>query len=113
MASAFEKIKAVADGLSIFSCPDVYTKGDKSEWITYNLADDHGAAFSDDLPAEFVADVQVHLFLPIDQNFIPKMHQIRAGLMGQGFTCPDITTMVEADTHLRHIVFECEIVEAQ
>ncbi len=108
--TTFEKIIAAIEPFGFPHAPDVYR--DKApRWFTYNYADDYGTDFSDDNPGEVIVSVQVHLFLPIDDDFINLKNKVRRALFGQGFTFPEITVMTEDDEKLRHIIFECDIIE--
>lgn len=106
--NTFEKIKYVAAGFSIPAYPDVNQEDDVERWITYNFSDDFGTDFADDVPQETIHQVQVHLFLPITENFLKLQQQIREKLFDAGFTYPEITVLTEDETKIRHIIFECE-----
>ena len=117
MATAFSAIKTA---LAIFGYPVHPGKyeGAAPRYFTYNYADNHGADFGDDRPSCDVADVQVHLFLPIVDpetkarvNFIPTQQSVRHALYSAGFTYPSVTVLRENDTNTWHLVFECEFEE--
>ena len=104
----FEKvIKAIRDFGFPYE-PDVYT-GKSEKYFVYNYADERGIAFADDAPEVVKADIQVHFFLPADENFIKIKNRIRSALFRQGFTYPEVTVLKEGKK--RHIVFECAIEE--
>lgn len=106
--TTYEKIKSVADSLNIPAYPDDFTKSDE-KYITYNFQYEDPANFGDDEPNAVVAMVQVHLFMPRDENFFALRTAIRKGLFEAGLTYPTVTyNAVESGTDTRHIVFECE-----
>lgn len=109
--NCFQKIKDMFDGLNIPSYPNVYTKNDLKKWATYNLSDREPVAFSDDDNAEYVNYVQVHVFLPINENPFSLMKTVTNGLKDAGFTPPDTMLELEEDQKLQHMVFSCSIVE--
>lgn len=105
--NVFEKVHAAAESIGIFSCPDVYPNGDRDRWITYNIVYEQGAEFGDDVATDMVTSIQVHLFLPRNENFFDIRKQLRNALISQGFTFPEMTNnSIEGKT--RHIVFECD-----
>lgn len=108
--TTFDKIISAIEPFGFPHAPDVY-RDEAPRWFAYNYADDYGADFSDDNPGEVIASVQVHLFLPIDDDFISLKNKVRRALFGQGFTFPEITVMTEDNEKLRHIIFECDIIE--
>ena len=108
--TTFEKIITAIEPFGFPHAPDVYREK-ALRWFTYNYADDYGTNFSDDEPDNVIASVQVHLFLPIDDDFSKLKNRVRRALFRQGFTFPEITVLTEDDTKLRHIVFECDIIE--
>ena len=67
--------------------------------------------FADDEPETVIASVQVHFYLPADENFLKVQKQIRTALFKRGFTYPEVTVIREENK--RHIIFECEIEETE
>lgn len=108
--TTFEKIIAAIEPFGFPYAPDVYREKD-ARWFTYNYTDDYGTYFSDDQPGVVIASVQVHLFLPIDDDFIDLKNKVRRSIFQQGFTFPEITVLTEDDEKLRHIIFECDTIE--
>ena len=108
--TTFEKIISAIEPFGFPHAPDVY-RGKTPRWFTYNYADDYGTDFSDDNPGAVIVSVQVHLFLPINDDFINLKNKVRRSLFRQGFTFPEITVMTEDDEKLRHIIFECDTEE--
>lgn len=104
----FEKIIEAVKDFGFPYEPDVYT-GEKETYFVYNYADERGIVFADDSPEVVKADVQVHFFLPVEENFIKIKNRIREALFRQGFTYPLVTVLIEEKK--RHIVFECSIEE--
>lgn len=109
--TAFQKIIEAIRPFGYPYAPDIYRDGGADRWFTYNYAADYGVEFADDEPETVVADVQVHLFLPQKADFIRLKNRVRNALFEQGFTFPEVTVLTEADTKIRHIIFECEIEE--
>ena len=105
--NVFEKAHAAADSIGYYSCPDVYQKGDKDRWITYNLTFEKGELFGDDVAHDMVTSIQVHLFLPRKENFFSIRKQLRDALITQGFTFPEMTNN-SIEGEMRHIVLECD-----
>lgn len=96
----------------------VYYGGEEREYITFNcteLPTLHG----DDTPHAIRYLVQVHWFLPAQKSPMAKKKQIRAALLGAGFTCPSVTdaglenqsAAQYAADGIRHLVFECEYLD--
>ena len=108
--TTFEKIVEAVKPFGYPYEPDVYRGTEAERWITYNYSDDYASEFADDEPAVVIATVQVHLFLPIREDFYKIKQQIRKALFAQGFTYPEITVLTENET-IRHIIFECDIEE--
>lgn len=112
--NTFEKIVTAIRPFGYPYEPDVYTGSSEEGWFTYNYADDYGSGFADDMPTAVIASVQVHLFLPMDQNFISLKNAVRKALLQQGFLYPEVTTFTEIISETkkyRHIVFETSILE--
>ncbi len=106
--TALAAIKAALSDLGIPMAPDVYT-GSSTKYITYNIADDHGADFGDDKPLRAVVSVQVHYCQPIGLSYNSIKKQIRNKLFAADFTFPEVTQLNDETT--RHIIFECEYTE--
>ena len=116
--TAFSAIKTALASYGYPAVPGKY-EGTQSRYFSYNYADNHGADFGDDDPGCDIADVQVHLFLPIVDpstkakvNFLSLQQQVRRSLHEAGFTYPSVTVLREDDTNTWHLVYECEYEEA-
>ena len=115
---ALTAIKNVADNLGYPSRPDLY-KGDADRFVTYNYAKISGDNYGDDRPDCNVAAVQVHLYIPLKENFISRLTTMQNALFEAGFTWPDVTVLTEYDETqtvdgldgIRHIAFECDYEE--
>ena len=92
--------------------PDRYT-GSEKKWITFNEADNRAVMHGNNRPLGDQVAMQIHFFLPIDENYLKERREIRKALLGAGFTYPIITMLTEDDTGYRHIIFECEIIERE
>ena len=55
--------------------------------------------------------MQVHLFLPLKENFQKEKNRIRQMLFSQDFTWPEVMVLEENDTKTRHVIFECDYTE--
>lgn len=108
--TTFEKIIKAITPFGYPHSPGVYT-GPEDHWFTYNYADDYGDNYADDEPQSVINQIQLHFFLPADEDYTGIKNQIRNALFQQGFTFPEITLLDDPDPKLRHIVFECEIEE--
>lgn len=108
--TVFEKIVKAIEPFGFPFKPDTYT-GCKERYFTYNFADERAELYGDDAPIEVTAYVQIHLFMPEEENFIKIKNQVKKALFDQGFTYPAVTIDLERDVKKRHIIFECEIDE--
>lgn len=96
--------------------PDHYN-GKEKRYMEFNLYDDTGAVFADETPEFDVVMVQVHLFLPREEDYLHLKKQIRQSLCDAGFCYPDITQIIEPEATkeypygIRHLTFETEIDE--
>lgn len=97
------------------SKPDKYA-GSETHFSTYNYADDRGTDFADDEPQENKVSLQVHYFLPANEEFMTTKNQIRDALWNVfkndvDVTYPVVSVMVETETKLRHLTFEFDATE--
>lgn len=104
----FEKIIAAIEPFGFPYAPDIY-EGSEERFFVYNYADERASFYADNAPEAVKASVQVHLYIPAEENFIALKNQVRAALFSKGFTYPEVTVLREKDK--RHIVFECDIEE--
>ena len=107
--------KKIIDTLSPLGLPvkeNLYT-GNETQWIVFNYADDRGDAYANDAPAVEVATMHIHLYAPLDFNYQNLKKQIRSLLFEAGFSYATVSTEIETDTRLRHLIFECEYVEGR
>lgn len=102
--TTFKKIIECIKDFGYPYTPNLYT-GTENRWFTYNYADDYDSEYADDEPQTIKVQVQVHLFLPINDNFISTKNQVRAKLRTY-FTGIEVEEMTEGDT-LRHLCFTC------
>ena len=106
----FEKIIAAIKPFGFPYAPDIY-EGSGESFFVYNYADERAVFYADDAPAAVKASVQIHLYIPAEDNFIELKNKVRGALHRQGFTYPEVTVLREAKK--RHIVFECDIEEEE
>mgnify|MGYP006865385504 CR=1 FL=1 len=109
--TTFEKIMKALRPFGYPCVRDVYEGGESDRWFTYNYADDYGDGYSDDEPGFAIVSVQIHFFLPWKEEFIHVKNKIRKALLDQDFTFPEVTVLLEKDTGIRHLIFECETEE--
>ena len=105
--------KRIIEALNPFGIPvkpELYTGSEKT-YVVFNYADDRGADYGDNTPQCTVAYMQVHLFMPLNQNGLALKKEIREALFGAGFTYPSVTILTEQENNIRHIIFECETEE--
>lgn len=108
--NALEQIFQILEPFGYPRFPDRY-EGEAKRYFTYNYAADTGTLFGDDAPEGTIASMQVHFFLPMEDNFVKIKNEIRKALFKGGFTFPEVTILVE--NSIRHIIFECEIEEME
>ena len=113
---------AVRNALQEISWPKVPYRydGTENKYIVYNYADNHGADFGDDEPGADLAEIQVHLYMPVADpvthaktNYMPDMRNVRELLFLGGFPYPAVNVIREDETNYWHIVFECEYEETK
>lgn len=104
---------AIVRALSKFGypCKPDRHKDDGKKYFTYNYADERGEDYGDNRPGCIKASMQVHFFLPLDENCIKEKKKIREALFEAGFTYPTVTVLQEKEFNIRHIVFECDMAE--
>ena len=90
--------------------PDLYD-GEEKKYFTFNYADERGADFGDNEPGCIASSMQIHFFLPLDENCIKEKKKVREALFSAGFTYPEVTELTEKENNIRHIVYECDIAE--
>lgn len=105
--------KIIVQALSQFRYPcniNCYD-GSEKKYFTFNYADERGADYGDNEPGCIKVSMQIHFFLPMDQDHIQEKKQIREALFAAGFTYPVVTELIETENNVRHIVYECDITE--
>lgn len=95
--------------------PNTY-EGEEKRYFTFDSADERGTDFGDDEPSCIAVDMQVHFFLPIEENgaqinYLQLKKQVREALFSAGFTYPEVTETTEPENNIRHLIYECEITE--
>ncbi|MDY4596863.1 phage tail protein [Faecalimonas umbilicata] len=110
--TVFEKIIEAIEPFGFPYTPGVY-KGEEKHWFTLNYVDDRGNLYADDEPQSVLATVQVHFFMPYNEDFVRIKNKIRDAIFRQGFTFPEIEILSDTDPQIRHLVFECEIEEEE
>lgn len=121
--NAYAAIQQALRPIGLPCVPQHYT-GRENRYIEYGYAVVNGGNFGDDRPDCAVASLQIHLYLPMKENFLPLMAQVREALFDADFTWPQVQVIneyVDAEledggirqplTDMRHIVFECEYEE--
>ena len=108
--TAFAKLKEALLPLGIPLVTD-FSGGDYDTYITINEAGDAGRNDGDDEPGCNVLSVQVHLFLPLRQDYLSLKREIRKSIFRAGYTYPSVTVLTDAELDVRHIIFEADITE--
>ena len=90
--------------------PDIYT-GKENYYFTFNTAGEHGENYGDNEPECVVCNMQIHLYLPLEKNYLKIKKQVREALFKAGFTYPEVTVLTIPEKGIRHIVYECDIEE--
>lgn len=67
--TTFEKIIKAIKPFGYPYSPGVYT-GSENKWFIYNYVDDYGTNHADDEPQSVVNRIQLHFFLPIEEDYI-------------------------------------------
>lgn len=88
--------------------PDSY-EGEEEKYITFNYPDETAILFGDNKPKKIAVYVQVHLYLPMQDEYQEEKMQICRELLNAGFKWPDVTILTEKEVGKRHIVFETKI----
>ena len=74
--TAFEKIIKAIEPFGFPYTPGVY-KGEEKHWFTFNYVDDRGNLYADDEPQSVLATVQVHFFMPYNEDFVRIKNKIK------------------------------------
>lgn len=80
------------------------------EYIGF-LYNEYPRLHADGRPRARLFSLQVHWFLPLDENPNTKKRQIEAALMAAGCTAPSIVDA--SDEKGQHYIFECEAKEGR
>ena len=97
-------------GLSIDVSQDLYT-GKKNKYIVFSYEDDRGELYADNKPKKNRVWMQIHLYLPNNEDYRKLKKEIRSRLFEIGFSYAQIAiNTVETETKLRHICFRTEYV---
>lgn len=106
--TSFQKILQACRNLKLPAYPDFNTNGEDT-YVVYNIVSESPTNFGDDAPEACIIDLQVHLYMPANQNFFDLKNRLCKSLFEQGFTYPSIPlNEVEDNQKVRHIVFEFE-----
>lgn len=121
--NAFSAIQEALSGFNLPCVPQRYT-GKENRYFEYNYATRQGADYGDNRPGCNMAAVQVHLYLPLKENFLPIMNDVQEALFEHDFSWPSVTVMEDYDEieaeqggvrqgldSVRHIVFETDYIE--
>ena len=105
--TSYQKIKQACKSLKLPATPDFSTQGEET-YVVYNIVGETPDNFGDDAPENAIIDLQVHLYMPANQNFFELKNKLAKSLFAQGFTYPSIPLNEVEDGKVRHIVFEFE-----
>ena len=105
--TSYQKIREACKSLKLPSYPDFNTQGEET-YVVYNVAGETPVNFGDDAPENAIIDLQVHLYMPANQNFFEIKNKLCKALFQQGFTYPSIPLNEVEKGQVRHIVFEFE-----
>lgn len=105
--TSFQKILQACRKFKLPAYPDFNTSGEET-YVVYNIVGETPDNFGDDAPEACVIDLQVHLYLPAQQNFFEIKNKLAKSLFEQGFTYPSIPLNEVEKGQVRHIVFEFE-----
>lgn len=105
--TSFQKIKQACKSLKLPAYPDFSTQGEDT-YVVYNTVNESPVNFGDDTPEDVIVDLQVHLYMPANQNFFEIKNKLAKSLFEHGFTYPSIPLNEVEKGQVRHIVFEFE-----
>lgn len=94
-----------------YPCKSGLYKGEEKKYFIINTADERGADYGDNEPGCICVSMQIHFYLPLGENHIAEKKKIREALFAAGFTYPVVTELIETENEIRHIVYECDIIE--
>ena len=103
-----EKIKAALDPFGDPVENSIY-QGKEEQYYTFNYST-LGTNYGDDTPQHEKYLVQVHYFAPLNVNITQRVKETKRAIVAAGFTYPKTVNGTDEDG--RHIIFECEAVEA-
>lgn len=105
--TSFQKILQACRKLKLPAYPDFSTQGEDT-YVVYNIVSESPTNFGDDAPEDVIVDLQVHLYMPANENFFEIKNKLAKSLFEQGFTYPSIPLNEVEKGQVRHIVFEFE-----
>ena len=112
--SSFSKIIESISQFGYPHAPNVYSGESADRWFVYNYADNQGEDFADDEPGSIKVSLQLHLYLPFEENYLSLRDRIREALFAQDdFTYPVVTDLGKDAIGKRHLVFEFDGWEAR
>lgn len=99
-----QRLRDALEPLGLPVIPDVDTQH-RSRCLVFNY-DLLPAQYADNGPLWYRALIQVHLYLPLEENGLGLLREVAGVLAGAGMTHPDIIDATDEKT--QHKVFECE-----
>ena len=106
-------LKTALNSVCTEAAMDVYD-GKADTYIVYNVAAEKPGGFADDNPAVNEMYFQVHLFVPLNKNYLNMQKAIKTALFLSGFSYPKVAlNTVERDVKKRHICYETNIAESE
>lgn len=101
------KIRSAITPIVSVCVPHLYN-GTKTEYCTYNFTR-YPTDFCDNAPMAIGYSIQLHYFLPSENNPNNKLAQLESALFAAGFDYPQIVDAT--DNVSQHYVFETGIIE--
>ena len=100
-------VSAVSDIAPVY--PKVYT-GPQDHYFVYDITDDRGDDFGDDIPDVDHYWIRLKYYFPIGENQTAKRKLVRNRLHDAGFSYADITDVSFPEEGMDGFEFDCDIV---
>ena len=107
--SVNKAIKTAVEPIVSVCVPHVY-KGIETEYCTFNFTT-YPAEYGDNAPQSIGYSIQLHYFLPLNNNPNEKLSQLSDALFDAGFDYPQIVDVTDEDG--QHYVFETGCIEGR
>ena len=111
--SVIGKIDRILETVCDEVAKDVY-EGKSDTYIVYNVAAEDPTGYHDDAPSDNIIYLQIHLYMPKDDDYTLLQKELKTAVFNGGFSYPRVAlNTVEKDTDKRHICYETNIAESE